>query len=254
MIAISLDFMPAFYSRHIGLEWGEGYYFDPARRSQIETTRDRFLYDILGDYGVGSPNPTPSPGITIQPVDLVMRTQGAEWRFPADAAVESWGTPWQGMSVAEISALDPRAAADHPVVDAIIRQHTELRKLYGEAADVLGLRSGTMVIHGPYTTAHQLIGQDLFMLMYDDPRGARQVFDRVWEIYQAVFGKIARAVEAPPVQRVHIGDCAASLISAELYRTTVLPADNRVAESFSACSYHSCGPSSHLLQEFALVQ
>lgn len=254
MIAVSLDFMPAFYTRHLGLEWGEGYYFDPVYRSQVEATRDRFLYDILGEYGAGNPTPTPSPCLTIQPVDLFMRTQGAEWRFPSDATVESWGQPWRGMTVAEIAALDPRAAAAHPVVEAIIRQYGELRKLYGDKADVLGLRAGMMNIHGPYTTAHQLLGEDLFMLMCDDPAGARRVFAKVWEIYQAVMGRIARAIEAPPAERLHIGDCSASLISAELYRECVLPADNSIAGRFSACSYHSCGPSTHLLQTFTLLQ
>jgi len=254
MITVSLDFMPAFYARHLGLEWGEGYYFDPVYRSQVEVARDRFLYDILGEHGVGSSDPTPSPCLFIQPVDLFMRTQGAEWRFPLDATVESWGQPWRGMSVAEIVALDPRSAAAHPVVDAIIRQYADLRKLYGDKADVLGLRSDAMVIHGPYTTAHQLLGEDVFMLMCDDPEGAQQVFAKVWEIYQAVLGRIASAIEAPPACHIHIGDCAASLISVELYRACVLPADNSIAGSFDACSYHSCGPSTHLLQEFALVR
>jgi hypothetical protein len=254
MTPISLDFMPSFYSRHLGLRWGEGYYFDPAYRAEVEIARDRFLHDILGRYGVGSSSPTPSPCLSIQPVDLIMRTQGAEWRFPPDATVESWGQPWRGLSVAEIVALDPRAAAAHPVVDAVIAQYAELRKLYGDRADVLGVRSGTMVIHGPYTTAHQLMGEDLFMLMVDNPAGARQVFAKTWAIYRAVFGRIAEAVDAPPATRVHIGDCAASLVSADTYRECVLPADNAIVEEFDACGYHSCGPSTHLLGEFAALR
>ncbi|MBT3291478.1 MAG: hypothetical protein HN380_29305, partial [Victivallales bacterium] len=93
MLSVSLDFMPAFYTKHLGLTWGESYYFDPDYRSQVEMARDRFLYDVLGEHGVGSPQPTPSPCLTIQPVDLFMRTQGAEWRFPTDGTVESWGQP-----------------------------------------------------------------------------------------------------------------------------------------------------------------
>jgi len=182
-----------------------------------------------------------------------MCTQGAEWHFPPDATVESWGQPWKGLSVAEVEALDPRAAASHPVVDAIISQYAGLRRRYGAKADVLGLRSGVMGIHGPYTTAHQLLGQDLFLLMSDDPDGARRVFAKVWEIYRAVLGRIAQAVEAPPAHRVCIGDCAASLISAELYRACVLPVNQEIACGFAACTYHSCGPSTHLLHEFAKV-
>ena len=253
MLSVSLDFMPAFYTKHLGLTWGERYYFDPDYRSQVEMARDRFLYDVLGEHGVGSPQPTPSPCLTIQPVDLFMRTQGAEWRFPTDGTVESWGQPWKGMTVSEILALDARAAAAHPVIDAILHQYGELRTLYGARADVLGLRSGAMLIHGPYTTAHQLLGEDLFILMYDDPSGAQRVFAKVWEIYQAVLGRISRALEAPPARRIHIGDCAASLVSADLYRACVLPINHAIAREFEACGYHSCGPSTHLLDEFAKI-
>lgn len=251
MITVSLDFMPAFYTRRIGLKWGEGYYFDPVYRAQVEMARERFLYDILGHCHFGSPDPQPQPSFFIQPVDLFMRTQGADWRFPDDGTVESWGQPWRTLEVAEIERIDPREAAAHPVIDAIIRHYGELRKVYGDQADVLGLRSGLVNIHGPYTTAHQLMGEELFMLMADSQDGAARVFAKVWSVYQAILGRIASAISAPPPRRVVIGDCAASMISADLYRRCVLPADQAIAAGYPDCVYHSCGPSSHLVGEFA---
>jgi len=247
---ISLNLMPAFYCRHAGITYGEAYYFDPAYRAEIETTEGRVQYEYWGCHGVGSRDPQPSPSLFIQSIDLILGTQGAAWRFPDDATLESVGAPWAGLSVAEIEALDPRDAAYHPVIDAIIAQYHELQRLYGDRADLFGLKSGMMSIHTPYTTAHQLRGQGLFIEMLTDPTGARVIFDQVWAIYQAVFGRLAEVAGAT-LTHIHLGDCSASLLSPTVYREVVLPVNQQLAAQFAGAGYHSCGPSSHLLPAFA---
>ncbi len=248
--AISLDLMPAFYNKHAGVTYGEAFYFDPAYRAQVERVQGRVQYDYWGRHGVGSADPQPSPNLFIQPVDLILRTQGAQWRFPEDATVESWGEPWASLTIAEIEAIDPQAAAHHPVVDQLIAQYQELRRMYGERADIFGLKSGLMNIHTPYTTAQQLRGQGLFIEMVLDPAAARVIFDQIWAIYQAVFGRLAEVVGVTPTA-LQLGDCAASLLSADVYREVVLPVNRKLAERFAVTGYHSCGPSTHLLAEFA---
>lgn len=248
--AVSLNLMPAFYHKHLGLRYGEAYYFDPAHRAEIERAEGRLQYEAWGAHGVGSRDPQPSPSFFIQTVDLILHTQGAPWRFPEDATVESWGEPWAKLTIPEIQALDPRDAAHHPVMDEVVRQYHELQRLYGDRADILGLKSGLMTIHSPYTTAHQLRGQGLFIEMVMDPEAARVIFDKVWEIEQAVMGRFAAVVGVQP-SRLHIGDCSASLLSAGVYRDAVLPMNQRLAAQFEWVGYHSCGPSTHLLAEFA---
>jgi uroporphyrinogen-III decarboxylase len=109
-----------------------------------------------------------------------------------------------------------------------------------------------MTIHTPYTTAHQLRGQGLFIEMLTDPADARVIFDKVWAIYQAVFGRLAEVVGAQPTH-LQLGDCSASLLSEPLYREVVLPVNQRLAAQFAAAGYHSCGASSHLLAPFATL-
>lgn len=250
--AISLNLMPAFYHKHAGVTYGEAFYFDPAYRAGVERVEGRVQYDLWGRHGVGSSDPQPLPTLSIQPVDLILRTQGATWRFPDDATLESVGEPWAALSVAEIEALDPRAAAHHPVIDAILAQYHELQCLYGDRADLFGLKSGMMGIHTPYTTAHQLRGQGLFVEMLADPAGARVIFDKVWDIYRAVFGRLAEVV-GTEISSIHLGDCSASLLSPGVYREVVLPVNQRLAAQFAVAGYHSCGPSSHLLPDFAML-
>ena len=251
-VNVSLNFMPAFYAKHLGLSYGEAYYFDPGHRARVERAEGRFLFETLGRYGAGSPAPQPSPSVFVQTVDLVMRTQGAEWRFPPDATVESCGVPWRGLTPEQVAAIDPRAAAHHPVVDALLAQYRELERMYGEKADILGTKSGTMTIHTPYTTAHQLCGEELFVTMMTDPDGARRISAKVWEIYEAIYARIT-AVTGARLTRIHMGDCAASLLSLRTYREVVLPVNVALASRFESAGYHSCGRSSHLLPAFRVL-
>ena len=122
--------------------------------------------------------------------------------------------------------------------------------MYGDRADIFGVKTGTMNVHTPYTTAHQLCGQRLLMLLLDDPAGARLVLDKVWAIYRAIYRRIL-AVTGARIARVQLGDCAASMLSESTYREVVLPVNARLAAEAGQAGYHSCGPSSHLLHAFA---
>lgn len=252
MATISLNFMPAFYCKHLGLTYGEPYYFDPAYRAEVERAEQRFLHLALGEYGVGSEDPQPSPSLFMQPIDVILLSQGALLHCPEDATLETRGAPWAGLSTAEIERVDPREAARHAIVDAVLAQYRVLAEMYGDCADVFGLKAGGMTIHTPYTTAHQLCGEGLFMLMMEDAEGARVVLEKVRAVIEAVFGRLIEELGAHP-GHLHLGDCSASLLSPRVYEEIVLPMNRRLAGEYPACGYHSCGPSSHLLKHFATL-
>ena len=251
-VDVSLNFMPAFFVKHAGVRYGEGYYFDPQHRADIEKAEGKFLNECLGRYGAGSPDPKPSPSLFIQPVDVIMRTQGAEWRLPEDATLESWGTPWGKMSPDEIAVVSAADAAAHPIIDNIIAQYRTLEKMYGARADIFWSKSGTMGIHSPYTTALQLCGDELFVIMLTEQEAASRIFLKVWEIYQAIYGRIQNVTGAR-FSRVNIGDCSAAMISEDIYRSGVLPVNKMIASQFRSAGYHSCGGSTHLLRAFAEI-
>jgi hypothetical protein len=251
-VNVWLYFMPAFFHKHLGVTYGEAYYFDPGTRAAVTRRESRLLYDLFGAFGVGEADPQPVPTIFIQPIDLMLHTQGAAWRFPADAPLESVGTPWAGKSVAEIAAIDARETAHHPVMDRLLEQYREIEATYGAQADIFGVKSGTMNVHTPYTTAHQLCGEELFVLLLTEPEEAQVIFAKVWELYQAIYAR-AWAATGARATRLYLGDCSVSLLSAETYRTQVLPVNQRLARLYPAVGYHSCGKSTHLLADFAAL-
>lgn len=246
---ISLNLMPAFYTKHLGLRYGQAYYFDPSYRERIEREEYRLLHELLAEYDAFPEPFRPSANLFIQPLDLIRKTQGSEWRFSDDATVESVGAPWAKLSIDEIRRIDPQAAAQHPILRDLVAQYRQMQRQYGERADIFGMKSGVMNIHTPYTTAQQLYGENLFILLLSEPESATVIFEKVWEIYQAIIAAL-QTVTGAPLTRIQMGDCAASLISAETYRTVVAPMNRKIAAGFHWVGYHSCGPSTHLLEAF----
>lgn len=247
---LSLNLMPSFYHKHTGMEYGEGYYFDLAVRAEIEANEKRFLYEILGKYGEGDKNPEPSTTLFIQPVDLIMITQGAEIRCPIDGTLETWGNPWSKLSIDEIIRIDPANAANHPVLDKIIKQYHEMVKIYGNRADIFGIKAGNLVIHTPYTTAHQLYGDKLFYKMLETPEEVRIIMTKIWQLYRNVFERLRNELQAPEPSILNLGDCSACMLSPDVYRDIVLPVNIDIAAGFKSVTYHSCGGSTHLLNDF----
>lgn len=252
-IDLSLNLMPSFYHKHIGIEYGEGYYFDPVYRSDIEKKEQFFIYDILGKFGEGSKKPAPSANLTIQPVDLIMATQGAKIVCPVDATLETWGAPWKTLTVEEIDKIDPVAAANHPVIDNILKQYHEIVKMYGEKADILGIKAGSMNIHTPYTTAHQLCGEELFYKMIEAPEVVKIILLKVWQIYKSIYQRLTKELKTSIPTMLIMGDCSASLLSAKLYQEIVLPINVDITKNFKRTKYHSCGSSTHLLKDFVNI-
>jgi hypothetical protein len=252
-LGLSLNLMPSFYHKHLGVNYGEGYYFDPGYRSEIEKQEQLFLYEILGKYGEGSKHPTSSTNLMIQPVDLIMATQGAKVVCPDDATLETWGNPWSGLSIEEIKRIDPEEAAHHQIIDQIICQYREMEKMYGKPADIFGIKAGNMSIHAPYTTAHQLCSEDLFCRMMDSPEDIKTILMKIWQIYQAVFERLQKILDAPVPHQLNMGDCSACMLSQDLYHDLVLPVNCEITREFQKVKYHSCGGSTHLLNDFTAI-
>ena len=251
-VKVSLNLMPSFYCKHTGVKYGEPYYFDPVHRAEVERVESAFLHEILGHHGVGSRDPRPSTTLFIQPIDIIKATQGAKIHCPADATLETWGHPWEGRPADEIQRIDARESAQHPVVATLLAQYREMERLYGENADIFGIKAGSVNIHTPYTTAHQLCGESLFFMMADDTAAVRTILSKVWEIYRAIFARLASELNVQlPKNRINMGDCSASMLSADFYRESVLPVNRSIAMEFQSTTYHSCGASSHLLSSFS---
>jgi len=123
---------------------------------------------------------------------------------------------------------------------------------------------GITDFQGPLTTANQLMGYDkLIYLMYDDPKAAHELMDKVTETLIR-WVKAQKAVIGEPLdycisdQQVYTGDHAgvwfsdddAVLMSVKTYREFVVPYNSRILEAFGGGCVHYCGNATHHADSF----
>lgn len=103
-------------------------------------------------------------------------------------------------------------------------------------------------VEGPMAQAADLRGMThLMMDFYDDPAWVGELFDWVTELEIA----FARAQIQAGADFIGVGDAAASLVSAQVYETMILPREQRliaaIREAGAFTRLHICGNTTHLL-------
>src|SRR5512142_1080992 len=90
-LPVEIVFHPSWWHRHYGLNFDEGFFFDPDRRVADEQAMRAALHARFGDLGMGEANPTPRP--VVGPVHLAAgflpsAVLGCQIRLFADASPE----------------------------------------------------------------------------------------------------------------------------------------------------------------------
>jgi len=103
-------------------------------------------------------------------------------------------------------------------------------------------------VEGPMAQAADLRGMmNLMIDLYDDPAWVEELFDWVTEMEIA----FARAQIQAGADFIGVGDAAASLVSAEIYETMILPREQRLIAAIHQAGgfarLHICGNTTHLL-------
>jgi uroporphyrinogen-III decarboxylase len=107
-------------------------------------------------------------------------------------------------------------------------------------------------MHTPYTTAFRLLGEKIFEFMLLDEELAWAVFDFFTRQYKNLWQHICGKMGWHGIN-IHFGDCAATMLSPDLYEKYSLKIYQDYMLEYQGCTIHSCGPSSHLLYLFAQV-
>jgi hypothetical protein len=131
-----------------------------------------------------------------------------------------------------------------------------MRRLYGGRFPVnpplFWDDSGWAFVHAPFTMAYKLRGEAFFAELYTDPEGARHLIDVAAQTTSLLIDLFA-AVGQGQVTGIHLGDCAASLVSSRQYREFAMPALERMTSRYGPGRLHSCGRSTHLLPALARI-
>ena len=263
---VLFDPHPKFNHRHFGLDYGETFHRDPIHRAR-ELERVRLaLFERFGRFdGVvaerGCLEEGVLPPVGIQPLDFLNAALGGRLVYQPDEAVWTPDKPLAHIAALEdVRALPELHWPDVPVFRDACEQYETLRRAFpglrpGGFQNIEFQRGGdraTLVIHSPYTTAFRLMGDVLFEHMMLEPELAEAVFEYIGRQYRTMFEAACARFGWRP-DGAHFGDCAATMLSPDLFERFNLPRYRRAAAEMGRIRLHSCGPSAHLIDLFARI-
>ncbi|MBN2375810.1 MAG: hypothetical protein JXD22_05395 [Sedimentisphaerales bacterium] len=244
-------------ARTLGVAFDRDYYFDLHKRLEIdrrcnEYARDK-LADLnifytesnLGEYAFFSDDQILVGGI--QPNMILGLLIGAKF-IPNDSMdADISMTPLKGRHPDELPA--PQTLIEHELVklfDEQIRQVRSDGKLTPIPPFFWDI-SGRATIHGTLTTAQKLLGEDVFIDLITEPEKVIKVLDWITESFIALVRHFAEMAELP-ITAVHIGECSGCMVNRQMFEEFVVPQASRIADALGPLRFHSCGPSTHLLE------
>lgn len=254
-----IDFNPEYLHRFCGADFGLRYHIDPLYREEQDGAVAAALRQRFPEY----PSLFPAPeerveiGWGLQPLDFLNAARGARMAYASDAAIQSIDRSLAQLNCPAAIMAEPDIDWDqNPVWRDLLRQIGQLRCRYpGRKVTWVqsmvipdrSARRGGLSLHSPYTTAFRLLGEDIFLLMYEEPETAEMLFDYIYRQYRRSFERAAVLFDCR-LDYIHFGDCAATMLSPELFARYNLKFMQRCAAADRvAIHWHSCGPSTHLL-------
>ena len=127
---------------------------------------------------------------------------------------------------------------------------------------------GIFCCDGPLFLAHGLMGQQLFLELYDHPDDVKallalcaQTIIEVTRVQKEIVGEPNDAClftqDDVTIPRgsggIFFALTQAAMVSADMYREIVKPYDIKVLEAFGGGAIHTCGDHAHLFEEFATL-
>lgn len=244
-LPVEVVFHPSWWHRHYGLQFDEGFFFDPDRRVEDERRMRVALSERFGDLGLGEANSPLRP--VVGPVHLAAgflpsAVLGCAIRYFPDASPEVLPAH---LSDEQILALDVPDLDRNPAFRRLIGVMDRLEERYGRL-------EGDVNWEGVQNVALNLRGQQLFLDYYENPELARRLLDVVARTLEAMAGYVRRrtgtsSVAVNPIvgavdPRISLhSNCTVAMISAPIYEAFLLEHDRRLARALWPYGIHHCG-------------
>lgn len=259
---VTLGFHPSYYAHNYDVEYSRQYYFEPSYRIKMNRKVAKMLYHEFGEYGMGNPSPLPALSVGIQNYIFMNAVLGGRLIFKKDEEIQISGTPLcQIDSIEDLKKLGDIDWPENQLLQDFLAQIDYMKRLYPHYAidEIQGVyrdgpegQNSFLTMHTPYTTAFRLFGQRILELMLLEQDFCKAIFAWLMQQYLSLWDTICNR-SGWYGTKLHIGDCAATMLSPDIYERLCLPLYREIMQSFEGCVIHSCGPSSHLLEHFAQI-
>ncbi len=263
---VFFDPHPKFNHRFFGMDYGEAFHCDPMYRASELERLQRELFERYHRYtavvpATGFRENRTLPPVGIQPLDFLNAALGGRMVYTAEESVWTPDRPLEHVeTLADVRALPELDWPNVPIFRDYCEQYETLQRHFpgfrpGGFQNIefqRGPDRATLVIHSPYTTVFRLLGERIFEFMMLEEEIAEALFDYVWRQYWTMFEAACHRFQWIP-DGIHLGDCAATMLSPDLFARFSVPRYRALAEQSRRIRLHSCGPSAHLIELFAQI-
>lgn len=235
---VSLGFTPAWFCRHLDLDFSERWHQDPVYRYDSMLRMKQYLHGMFPDMEAFAAKKNAGGAeqscATISGVYGVCPV-GAVYGLPVHFGRQVWPDTTRHLSKEELGRLKPIRLEETPFVQQLLEQMDVIQERYGTI-------DGYLHYQGILNNAFRLMGQEIFLEMVEDPPFVRFLFDH---IYETMLG-LCRLVQKRQAKSgfdssvFTMANCVANMISTELYEELLLPYELRMEQEFAAYGVHTC--------------
>jgi Uroporphyrinogen decarboxylase (URO-D) len=265
MITIEASVSKGWLHKNGGFVFDNQYYLDPVHRWEQDGIIHRFVKEKFPRYAIYNmeANLLQAGHVrdnhvligAIQPNMILATILGAQFSFFEDKDADVSGKPLELICRKE----------ELPSVSSIL-QHSLVKDLENQIILINETRpdlkaippffwdeSGRATIHGIITTSLKLTGDNIMTMMMFDPDLAHAIHQWIVDAY-IVLVRHFSAFGNLPITSVHVGECAGTMISGELYEEFVVPYISQLGDSLGSVRLHSCGISDHLINAISHIR
>jgi hypothetical protein len=245
-LPVEVVFHPSWWHRHAEIDFGEDFFYHPARRVEAERKMEEILYERLGAFGLGEDRGRNLPVIGAvhnAAGYLLSEMLGCRVEYLADSSPQVVPAGRREL------AIDAEAAFRS-------RDFRRLLALQEALKARFGFLTGDVNWGGVLNIALDLVGQDLFVQFYSRPDEVRRQFAALAAVIERFVTGIAaetgtrsvsvnrtvRHVEKPVF--LH-SECSNTMISTAHYEQFLLPIDLDWSRRFRPFGIHHCGRDAH---------
>ena len=265
MIKIQASVSKGWLNKHGGFVFPDQYYLDPIYRWKQDKEINRFVRERFPQYAIYNmeDNLVQADHVkdnqvlvgAIQPNMILAAILGARFSFFKDKDADVLGRPLENITNSEeLPSLD--SILQHPLVKDLENKMNGIGETQPELRVIPPFfwdESGRATIHGIITTSLKLTGDNIMIIMMNDPDLAHAIHQWIVDAYVILIRHFATSGYLD-ITSVHVGECAGTMISSELYEEFVVPYISQLGNELGPVRLHSCGISDHLIESFSHIK
>jgi hypothetical protein len=258
MVNIEASVSKGWLHKHGGFSFTEEYYIDPVYRWGQDRKINLYIKEKFPRFAIYNmeANLVQAKYVkenhvlvgAIQPNMILASLLGAKFSFFEDKDADVMGKPLEFISDSK-ELPSPATILSHPLIKDLEKQMQQIRKTRPDLKVIPPFfwdESGRATIHGIITTSLKLTGDNIMVLMMSDPELTHAIHQWIVDAYVILINHFA-SLGGLTIFSVHVGECAGTMISPELYEEFIVPYISQLGSRLGGVRLHSCGISDHLI-------